>query len=60
MTPNDDWSEYEKLVIYRLDKLDERLTALDSRVFRMSAIWGLLGGAITSIAGLFFHPKGPS
>lgn len=63
------WSEYEKLVIYRLDALDTKVEKLAIQQVRtneevihlrsLASVWGAVGGAIiSSIVAMIFRPKG--
>ena len=67
-TDNDDYSEDRKLILYRLDKIDERLDHMHASVDRLagkvarldkrSASLGFLAGSVPAIAALakaFWH-----
>ncbi len=56
------WSEYEKLVLYRLDDLSERLACAERTLVTLqarSSLWGALGGALTValMLGIFVIKK---
>ena len=52
MINDNGWSEYEKLVMYRLDELAEITTKLREDVMQLkirSSLWGAAAGAITGL-----------
>lgn len=58
--PTEGWSRYEKLVLHRLETVDERLEALEEQVVLMrielaqrkvkAGLWGALAGSIPAVA----------
>ena len=53
------WNEYEKLVMFRLDKIDERLEKLESSIIGLkvkAASWGA-GMALVVWIGSVFIPQ---
>jgi hypothetical protein len=49
------WSEYEKLVLYRLDNMSDRITKVEAAIVALqikSSLWGALGGGLTVAAML--------
>ena len=44
------WSDYEKLVLYRLDDLSRRLARAERAIVSLqvkASLWGALGGGLT-------------
>lgn len=62
------WSRYEKLVIHRLDEVDERLEHLEEAVVLMrielaqrkvkAGLWGALAGAIPATVAIVLSWSG--
>jgi hypothetical protein len=66
--PRNGWSEYEKLVLWRLDALDERMGHVEATGRRTenkvtelkvrAGLWGILAGSIPGlVAALVFWLK---
>ena len=60
MTPDNGWSEYQKLVLYRLDDLtesiaviDEKVNKLQNSVFLLKFKVGLIGTAAGTLGAAF-------
>ena len=65
MTPEsrNDWSEYEKLVIYRLDNLDKSVSNMREDIITLkvkSGMWGAIGGSVAGIVAAALAALWPS
>ena len=52
-----EWSEYERMVIHRLDSLEGKVDKLVTDVAGLkvkAGIWGLIGGAIPVVIGVAY------